>query len=115
MSPQQNQKIEHLLSRLTDGLFLDNLNKLVSTSQELCQDTDLSLLFFSLKHIFAELANALDDQAVDVQRFNEVTDETRSRIASILQVVRAGDSVPYQELEALIAHHIVALSLFRIP
>jgi|SRR6266576_3985002 hypothetical protein len=113
MSPQQNQKIEHLLSLIEKGLFPDNLSKLISTSHELSQDTAFSLLFFGLKHIFLELDSALEGEAVDVQRFSELTGETRSRIIGILQLVRAGDSVPYQDLEDLIALHIVRLSLFR--
>jgi hypothetical protein len=113
MSPRQNQKIEHLLSLINEDLFLDNLNKLIWRSHELSQDTGFSLLFFSLKHIFSELANALDGEAVEFQRFHELTDETRPRIVSILQYVRARDSVPNQELEDLVALHIVKLSLFR--
>ncbi len=115
MTPQQKQKVEYSLNLLKEGLFLDNLNNLVATSQELGQDTDLSLLFFTLKNIFSELADALDDEAVDVQRFNELTDETSSRIASILHIVYAGDSLPYQNLEDLVAHHIASRSLFKVP
>jgi hypothetical protein len=85
MSPQQNQKIELLLSLLKERLFQRNLSKLISTSHELSQDTSNPLLFFSLKHIFAELDGALEGEAVEVHRFNELMDETRSRIVSILQ------------------------------
>jgi len=113
MSPQHNQKIEHLLSLLEEGLFQHNLNKLISTSHELSQDTSMPFLFFSLKHLFLEIDSALEGEAVDYYRFKDLTDETRSRIASILQAVRAGDSVPYQDLQDLIGFHIVKLSLFR--
>lgn len=113
MSPPQKQKIEHLLSLVREGLYEDNLNKLISTTHELSQDTGFSLLLFALKHVFSELANALEGEAVDFQRFQDLTDETKSKIIGILQSVCALELVPYEELEDLISLHIAKLSLFR--
>lgn len=113
MSPPQKQKIEHLLSLVREGLSEDNLNKLVSATHELSQDTGFFLLLFALKHIFLELANALEGEAVDFQGFHDLTDETGSKIVSILQSVCALESVPYEELEDLISLHIAKLSLFK--
>ena len=102
-----------MLNLLKEALFLDNLNRLIWASHELSQDSDLPVLFFTLKDIFSELGVALDNEAVDAQRFNELTDETRSKMASLLHIVCAENSVPYPKFEDLNAHHIVSLSLFR--
>jgi len=74
------------------GLHEENLDRAVRECNSLAQDSPHVLLFFTLKNIFRELAEALESGAIEVSRFEEL----------LLQKLLSGDSVTSDEIDPMV-------------
>src|SRR6266567_1010051 len=66
-----NQRVLRLRELVQQGLHEENLDRAVRECNSLAQDSPRVLLFFTLKNIFGELAEALESGAIEVSRFEE--------------------------------------------
>jgi len=59
----------------------------------LAQDSPHVLLFFTLKNVFRELAEALEGGAIEVARHEELVRGFSERVLSLLQKIMSGQTV----------------------
>ena len=108
-----NQRILRLHELVQQGLHEENLDRAVRECHALAQDSPHVLLFFTLKNIFRELADALASGAVEVTKFEELMRGISEKVSLLLQKLVSGNSVSSDELEDLVRTHVVNRNLFR--
>ena len=72
-----NQQIALARKLVGEGLYQDNLSKLISLCAELSQDSGHSLVFFVLKNIFTEIDGKLDAQGNTPEMFETLNQGDR--------------------------------------
>lgn len=107
------QRIASLRELLRQGLHADNLDKMVQECSALSQDSPYVLIFFTLKNVFREMAEALESDVVEVTRFQELTAGIAQKVDSLLQKLLVGTPVEPADVEELVRTHIVNRNLFR--
>ena len=108
------ERIASLRSLISKGLFQDNLSPIIQHCGALVQDSPHTLVFFTLKHIFIELDQALDtEKAVEISMFNALTQGIAEQTSLILEKLERGGSIEPSVLERLVSTHISNLALFR--
>lgn len=114
MLPSKKHQIECLLSLVQGGLNLETAERLVQISSSLAHDSgNEAIIFYTLKNVFADIANALDGEAVDAELFNSLTSETQKDLLNLLEPLRQDAPVETKKLEFLVGNHIARLSIFR--
>ena len=108
-----NQRITRLRELVQQGLHEENLDRAVRECNSLAQDSPHVLLFFTLKNIFRELANALESGAIEVSRFEELVRGISERVSLLLQKLVSGSTITSDELEDLARSHVVNRNLFQ--
>ena len=107
------QRIASLRELVRQGLHEENLDRMVQECSALAQDSPHVLVFFTLKNIFREMAEALDSGAVELARFEELTVGVAQKADSLLQKLVAETPIEHASVEDLVRTHIVNLNLFR--
>ena len=102
-----NQRITRLRELVQQRLHEESLDRAVQECNSLVQDSPHALLFFTLKNIFRELADALEGGAVEVHRFEELTRSFSEKALLLLQNVASGRSATPDELEELVRARVV--------
>ena len=113
MPDHVNQRIARLRELVQQGLHEENLDRMVRECSALAQDSPHVLVFFTLKNIFRELADALESESVEVQRFEELGRGISAKGSALLQKLASGNAVAADELEELVRTHVVNRNLFR--
>ena len=114
MLPSHNQQIESLCNLVQKGLNLETAEQLVQVCSNLAQDSGTEAIFFyTLKNIFADVASALDGQAVDADRYDSLTCETQKELLHLLEPLQQNLTAEVDKLEILVSNHIARLSVFR--
>lgn len=108
-----NQRITRLHELVQQGLHEENLDRAIRECNALAQDSPHVLVFFTLKNIFKELAEALEGGAIEVRRHEELVRGFSEKVSVLLQKLVSGDSVALDELEDLVRTHVVNRNLFR--
>jgi hypothetical protein len=108
-----HERIWRLRELVLRGLHKENCDLAFLECNSLAQDTQHVLLFFTLKSIFRELADALEGEPTEVHRFERLVQGIAERVSSILQKLGSGEPITYDELEGLVRTHVVNRSLFR--
>ena len=108
-----HQRILRLRELVQQGLHEENLDRAVQECNSLAQDSPHPLLFFTLKNIFRELAEALESGATEVHRFEELMGGISEKVSSLLHRLGSGKPVTSDELEELVRTHVVNRNLFR--
>ena len=106
-------RITSLRKLIDEGLYITNLDKVVSESNALSQDCSEVLFFFVLKNIFRELSDAMDGYPVSAVSHAELTQEIASRAIRLLNTVENGERVSFEELQQFAALHLRNLNIFR--
>jgi hypothetical protein len=104
--------ISRLLNVLSSQLSQEKLETLGREFNALAQDRPETLVFFVLEHVCLRLASALEDEAVSVERFHELTAGIAAQIADILHDLQQGNS-GVAKLEPLVTTLFRNLGLFR--
>ena len=108
-----NQRVLRLRELVQQGLHEENLDRAVRECNSLAQDSPQVLLFFTLKNIFREMAEALQSGAIEMSRFKELVCGISEKVSLLLQKLGSGNSVTWDELEDLVRAHVVNRNLFR--
>ena len=108
-----NQRVLRLRELVQQGLHEENLDRAVRECNSLAQDSPQVLLFFTLKNIFREMAEALESGAIEMSRFEELVCGISEKVSLLLQKLVSGNSVTSDELEDLVRTHVVNRNLFR--
>jgi hypothetical protein len=107
-----NERISRLLSALSGGLSQQKLELLSREFSSLAQDRAETLVYFVLQNVCQRLASALEDEAVSVERFQELTAGIADQIGDILRDVQQGNA-GVAKLEPLVVTLFRNLGLFR--
>jgi hypothetical protein len=94
-------------------LSLTKAESIVREFAALTEDSADSFFFYVLKHVFSEIANSLDGEAVSVDRHEDLTEGTRVGTLRLLENFRQTDVIPFEELQKLVESHTVKNSVFR--
>lgn len=105
-------RISRLLERLSGPLSLDKLESLTREFDGLAQDRRDTLPFFVLQNVAQRLASALEGEAVDHQRFEELTAGMADGFRDIVGGIERGRVVT-TELERLVIKLFQNLGLYR--
>jgi hypothetical protein len=108
----QNKRIRRLLDLLPGDLSQDKLDKLSREFDTLAQDSAEVLPFFVLHQVCRRLSAAMEDEAVSISRFRELTAGIAEQIALILETLEHGRPLDAQ-LENLVGTLYKNLALFR--
>ena len=108
----QNKRIRRLLDLLPGDLSQDKLDKLSREFDTLAQDSAEVLPFFVLHQVCRRLSAAMEDEAVSISRFRELTVGIVEQIALILKTLEQRRPVE-TELEKLVATLFQNLALFH--
>jgi hypothetical protein len=108
-----NQRIAFLRELVKAGFHQENLDKIVAECSSLAQDTSYVLTFFVLKHLFAEISAVLEGEAVNLERFKELTSEIGEAINVILDKAINNEKVSFEDLESFVRVQIHNLNVFR--
>jgi len=107
-----DDRISRLLNALSGDLSQEKLESLSSEFNSLAQDRAEPLVFFVLQNVCQRLASALEDEAVSVDRFEELTAGIADQIADILRDLQQGNGA-IGKLEPLVITLFRNLGLFR--
>ena len=105
-------RISRLLELLGDPLSLDKLDSLTREFEALAQDRADTLAFFVLQNVSQRLASALEGEAVDHTRFEELTAGMADGFRSIVVGLQQGRTVT-PELESLVINLFRNLGLYK--
>ena len=86
---------------------------MVQECSALAQDSPHVLVFFTLKNVFREMAEALESEAVELPRFQELTAGIAQKADSLFQKIVLGTPIEPADMEDLVRTHIVNRNLFR--
>lgn len=105
-------RISRLLELLRGPLSQDKLDALTREFEALAQDRADTLVFFVLQNVSRRLASALEGEAVDFTRFEELTAGMAHGFRGILLGLQQGRAVT-AELEALVVTLFQNLGLYQ--
>ena len=108
-----SQRITFLRALAEQGLFEANLDKLTSECSHLSQDGPHVLVFYILRHVFEDIARALDGFPVEAGRYEELNTIVGTEVRSVLLELERGGNVGTAELERLVRASMLGLSLFN--
>jgi hypothetical protein len=108
-----DQRIAFLRKLVKDGLFQENLDKIVVECNALAQDTSYVLTFFVLKHLFQEMSAALEGEAVNIDQHKELASGIGDAFNLILDKVANNEQIEITDLESIVRTHIRNVNIFR--
>ena len=92
--------LENLISLVNKGFFANNLSELLTTSEELLQKGEHTLVIFTLKSLFHDLYIFYDNGTVRVEREQVLTAGLKAKILELLNNI---SNVDWSSLEDLIS------------
>ena len=107
------KRIASLHELILGGLHIENLDKIVVECDALSQDSQSVLSFFVLKHVFAEIAAALEGEAVALDRHEDLISGIAENSILILDRIEEGKRTEVGNLEFLVSLHVRNLNVFR--
>jgi hypothetical protein len=107
------ERISSLRKLIKEGLYQENLDKIVAECNALSQDTSYVLAFFVLKHVFAEISEALEGEAVDFDRHKDLISGMAESSVLILDKIMNDERIEVGDLESILSTHIRNLNVFR--
>ena len=113
MSNHIRQRIASLRELIKEGLYQENLDKIVAECNTLSQDTSNVLSFFVLKQLFAEISAALEGEAVEINRHKDLISGIAESSILILDKIVNNKGVEVGDLQPLVSTHIRNLNVFR--
>ncbi len=105
-------RILPLLELLSGPLSLEKLETLTREFQELAQDRAETSAFFVLQHVAQRLTSELDDEAVDSDRFQELTAGIAEAMRSVLADLQE-DRAVIRKLDNLVSVLFRNLGMYR--
>lgn len=108
-----SQRIVFLRKLAESGLHQENLDRIVGECSSLSQDTQNVLVFFVLKHVFRELSDVLEGEAVQFEQFNELNAGLCKSFIEILNKIENAEDVTFNDLESLVRIQINNVSIFK--
>ncbi|MBA2272215.1 MAG: ASCH domain-containing protein [Chthoniobacterales bacterium] len=105
-------RISQLLDRLSGPLSLDTLEALTKEFDSLAQDRADTLPFFVLQNVCQRLASALEGEAVDPKRFEELTAGMLDGFRDIVVGIQQHREIT-RDLEQLVVKLFQNLGLYR--
>jgi hypothetical protein len=105
-------RISQLFDLLEGQLSEERLELLANAFGALAQDRPQTLAFFVLESVCQRLASALEDEAVSVERFEELTAGIAEQIKSLLRELQQGNA-DVAKLELLVILLFKNLGLYR--
>jgi hypothetical protein len=107
-----DDRISRLLDLLRGDLHQEKLESLSREFEALAQDRAETLVFFVLQNVCQRLVSALEDEAVSLERFSELTAGIAEQISNILHHLHDG-AANVDKLECLVATLFRNLGLYR--
>jgi hypothetical protein len=101
-----NQQIALARKLVEEGLYQDNLSKLIRLCAELSQDSAHTLVFFVLKNIFAEIDAKLDTQGNTPEMFQTLTAGIAENSIKILWRLEETGNASNDEIENIVRIHV---------
>ena len=113
MSSHINRRIAFLRELIRDGLYQENLDKIVSECNALAQDTSSVFTFFVLKQVFAEMSAVLEGEAVALEQHKDLISDITGSVILILDKLQNDEPIEFADLEALVRIHLRNVNFFR--
>lgn len=100
--------VKELRSYVKDGLFVNNLKKLIKLCSELAQEEESPLTFYLLRCIFMDFASKWEGEAVRASEIKAAEAKLIQRIDSILAQYedKGAKGIDYFELNLLVKESI---------
>jgi len=105
-------RISRLFERLSGPVSLEMFESLTKDFDGLAQDRAETLAFFVMQNVCQRLASALEGEAADYSRFEELTSGIADGLRDIILGIRQ-DRIVTSELEQLVVKLIQNLGQYR--